>query len=206
METIAEYRTGVLTVLGDSGGRRYTEAQLDMALRQALSQLDSQVPGREAVKVRIARMNGTEAVLNWLPPDGADILAVKGENGMWYNAADHRVGPNTFIQFYGKPLPAGGQQLMLELSRGHTIRGLDNGTETTVPAPLGLAVCTGAAGYALRIRASSVAEVFGKRPEDTQRLQEQSDRLLTEYADLLSRAAMHRAFHRDPWPRKGFPI
>ena len=36
MKTITDYRAEMLLMLGDTAGRRYSEAQLDSALRQAL--------------------------------------------------------------------------------------------------------------------------------------------------------------------------
>lgn len=41
MKTVSEYRTAVLTVLGDPGGRRYSEEQIDLALKEALGKLDN---------------------------------------------------------------------------------------------------------------------------------------------------------------------
>lgn len=200
MKTITEYREAVLTILGDSTGRRYSESQLDMAIQEALGRLNSYRPNKETVKVKIAEMRGPEAVLRWVPEPSAEILTVRGENGRWYNAADYRTGGKTYIQFYGDAIPEDGETLALELTRPHIIQGL-NGEQTTVPAGLSLTVCSGAAGYAMRIRARSVTEVFGKRPEDTVRLIDQSNTLIGEYLAELGRDTL---IAHDPLPRGGW--
>ena len=65
-----------------------------------------------------------------------------------------------------------------------------------------LTVCGGAAGYAMQIRARSVTEVFGKRPEDTDHLISQGDELIDAFLlDLHGRQKV-----LDPLPRGGFEI
>ena len=202
MKTAADYRNGVLTVLGDPAGRRYLEAQVDMALETALGGLDQYQPNKETVKIKIAAMRGREGVLKWQPEAGYDILTIRNEDGSkWYDASDYRTGVWTYLEFYGKDIPSEGEYLLLELTQEHTVQGL-NGERTTVPDELYTVVCSGAAGYAMRIRARSVTEVFGKRPEDTERLIEQAETLISEYHEQL-RDRTSRNSH-DPLPRGGW--
>ena len=202
MRTAADYRRGVLTVLGDPGGRRYLEDQVNMALEMALGDLSKYRPNKDAAKIKIAAMRGREAVLKWQPEPGYDILTIRNEDGSkWYDASDYQTGAWTYLEFYGEKVPAEGDTLLLELSLSHTIQGL-NGERTSVPDDLYTTVCSGAAGYAMRIRARSVTEVFGKRPEDTERLIEQAETLITEYLMQL-RAGSMKNIH-DPLPRGGW--
>ena len=60
-------------------------------------------------------------------------------------------------------------------------------------------VSSGAAGYAMRMRARSVTEVFGKRPEDREALSSQANRLITDYIKELKWAARQKALRRYPW-------
>ena len=63
-------------------------------------------------------------------------------------------------------------------------------------APVGLYVRSG----------SPLTEVFGKRPEDTERLISEGRHLETQYIAALDLAAFEASIHRDPWPGPGFPI
>ena len=206
MKTISEYRTAVLTVLGDPGGRRYSEEQIDLALKEALGKLGTFRPNRETVKVKIAELRGKEAIIKWGPDPSSDVLTVRDETGHWYCAADYRTGGKMYLQLYGDVFVGEGDTLLLEISHPHTIQGLGGETSTTVPESLSLTVATGAAGYAMRIRARSVTEVFGKRPEDTERLMEQSEILIGEFLAELGEADFRDAMHLSPWPLRGFPF
>ena len=152
MKTINDYRAETLIILGDTAGRRYSEAILDTAIRQALEMLRKYLPNKDTEEAAV------------------------------------------------------GDLLSLELGMPHRIKDLDGSTTTTVPEDLLLTVCTGAAGYALQIRARSVTEVFGKRPEDTDKLLREGRHLETQFIAAIDFAAFAASLHRDPWPGPGFPI
>lgn len=202
MKTITDYRAEILIVLGDTAGKRYSEPQLDAALRQALDRLNKSRPVRETYKVKVAEREIREAILNWCPGPDADILTVRNESGDWLNVSDYRTGGRTYLRIYNSRTPEVGDTLLVEVSGSHTISGLDNEGQTSVPDTLMHAVCTGAAGYAMRIRARSVTEVFGKRPEDTDKLILQSNLLLGEYLEQLASPSAVQ----DPLPRGGFEV
>ncbi len=207
MKTISEYRTETLILLGDTAGRRYSEAQLNTAIRQAMATLKKYIPRKETVKVKAASSDRGEVVLNWCPGSDAEILTIRNEGGEILTASDYRTGQRTYLEFYNsRSIPAAGDPLTLELGLPHCIRGLDGSQNTTIPEDLFLTVCTGAAGYALQIRARSVTEVFGKRPEDTERLISEGRHLETQFIAALDFAAFETSVHRDPWPGPGFPI
>ena len=201
MKTITDYRSEILITLGDTAGKRYSEAQLDTAVRRALDRLNRARPARETYKVKIAEMETRDAILNWCPGPDVDILTVRNESGEWLTAAPYWTGGKTYLTIYSGTLPQAGQYLLLECAVPHTISGLDDAVNTTVPESLTGTFCTGAAGYAMQIRARSVTEVFGKRPEDTENLIAQSNTLLAEFCDDLQGGRS-----RDPLPRGGFRV
>ena len=205
MKNISHYRAAMLTILGDAGGRRYSEAVLDMGLKQALQVLCAFVPNKETVKIRVTKISGNQAETGYPPP--GEILTIRDRNGAWLNGVPYRTMGKLYLNFYGDgPRPAAGDELMLEVAEEHTIAGLAGDVQTTVPENLMLTVCTGAAGYAMQIRARSVTEVFGKRPEDTENLQQQADVLITRYHEELQGVMRKSFFRSHPWPYSGFPI
>lgn len=207
MKTISEYRTETLILLGDPSGKRYSEAILDTGIRQALGTLRKYLPRKETVSAEAAAVNGRDVILDRCPPSDAEILTIRNENGDILRASDHRTETQTCLRFYDpRMIPEPEDTLMLELGFSHTIKGLDERPETTVPEDLFITLCMGAAGYALQIRARSVAEVFGKRPEDTDNLIREGRHLETQFIAALDFAAFEASVHYDPWPGPGFPI
>ena len=207
MKTIADFRTDTLTLLGDASGRRYSNDVLDMAIREALSVTMNYHPRHSIVTESVAQSVGREIVLNWMPPAGGVILNIRNASGDLLHASDYQDGTHTILQFYGSgTVPAAGDELSIELALPHTIQGLDSAASTTVPDDLALTVCSGAAGYAMRIRARSVTEVFGKRPEDTERLIEQAEMMIRIFLSDLEIKYLGAYYHKDPWPLDGFPI
>ena len=81
----------------------------------------------------------------------------------------------------------------------HCIRGLDGKTITTVPDRHMRTVCKGAAAAAMKVRARSVTEVFGKRPEDRAALTEQAEALNAEFLKELALLARMKSLQRNPW-------
>ena len=64
MKTISDYRAETLIILGDTAGRRYSEAILDTTIRQALGMLRKYLPNKDTEEVAAAAVNGSEVVLN----------------------------------------------------------------------------------------------------------------------------------------------
>ena len=52
----------------------------------------------------------------------------------------------------------------------------------------------------MQIRARSVTEVFGKRPEDREALMTQADDLIKEFINELNLVALNDSFNYSPWP------
>ena len=203
MQTIAEYRNNILTILGDTGGRRYSESILDMGIREALQSYQQYCPRRMTFKQRVTEIDGETVILQPLP-DGCTVLTARTDAGEWLIFAEYRTDAALELHCYGfSSLPAVGDVLTLEVSCQHMIKGLSGATITTIPDGHAIMVCTGAAGYAMRIRARSVTEVFGKRPEDREALSSQANRLIGDYTRELQQ---NQSAARDPLPRGEFPI
>ena len=191
-------------LLGDAGGRRYTDTVLDMAIREALGVYRRYYPNKADVKQRVFEVRGPEVLLRWFPDPGTEILSVRNDAGKFLAYAEYRTGDMLYLNMYAEQdLPAAGDMLTLQLNLPHSIKGLDHQTVTTVPDGHALALTNGAAGYAMRIRARSVTEVFGKRPEDREALMNQAEQMIT---DFFVRLAEIESAPYDPMPRGGFPI
>ena len=201
MKTAADYRRDVLTVVGDVSGRRYAEGVLDMGIREALAVYRRFCPNKTEVRQRILSADGCTLVLAGFPDPDIEILTIRDEAGHRLNYAEYRTGEKVYISIYGsRNIPRAVSLLLLELSVPHSIKGLDGSRETTVPDGHALMICRGAAGYAMRIRARSVTEVFGKRPEDREALMNQAEQLIMEYEKEMERISLNESFREDPWP------
>ncbi len=200
MRTIDDYRAGCLVMLGDAAGRRYTNSMLDMGLREALPVYRSFCPRRETITQTVKEVEGNSLLLPPMPP-GMEIQTVRVAGGEWFDFSVYQTDRWLYVlktSTYGA-LPPAGTQLQLTLSVPHYIRDLDGATQTTIPEPHAGTVIKGAAGYAMRIRARSVTEVFGKRPEDRAALMEQAEGLLNEFRKDLNEIALAESFRQYPW-------
>ena len=204
MRTINEYRADMLTILGDASGRRYTNNMLDMGIREALRNYCAFFPKKETINMRVSEIDGVSIILSGMLPPDAQILTARNAAGYWLEFADYRTDQKIYLNIYGKKnMPAVGENLKLEVAAPHSISGLGPATITTIPEAHEIMVCKGASGYAMRIRARSVTEVFGKRPEDREALMTQADQMINEYIEALGNA---QPAVYDPLPRGGFPI
>ncbi len=185
MKDLDAFRDAMRVFLGDTGERRYTAAALDLALREALAQLDMYVPRLE--KVRVTLDHG------FVRPFSAvgEVMCLRRENGLPV-AFEEQGG---FLRVCPR-LPEG-TKLTAELKLPHTIRGLDDETATSVPNALTGIVASGASAFAMRIRVRTVTEIFGKRPEDAQHLLAQADALLKEFITEMDEFA--RRSNTTPW-------
>ena len=203
MRTIEDYRADCLVMLGDAAGRRYTNSMLDAGIREALPVYRSFCPRRETVTQTVKGVEGSSLLLPPLPP-GVEIQTARISGGEWLSFGVYQDDRNLRLNCYEYvSLPQPGAPLVMTLSMPHIIKGLDDAHQTTVPDVHAGTVIKGAAGYAMRIRARSVTEVFGKRPEDRAALMEQAEEMITELFSDLSRL-QPAAF--DPLPRGNFSI
>lgn len=204
---LSEYRTQIRLLLGDINGRRYADDQLDLALKQALETASSYLDERNTIRVRIKEILNRTVVLNMELPAGVRVLAVRWASNHEYMHCSIRsqMGKTYLDVSETDPMPAAGDQLDIELPKRYRIDGL---TDKGDPFPdnLSLTLTEGAAGYAMLIRARSVTEVFGKRPEDRAALTAQGQDLIRGFVRELDLSAAASILKKDPWALRNFPI
>ena len=199
MKTVENYRADMLTILGDAGGRRYTPTMLDMGLREALRVYRSFCPRKETVTQTVKAVDGNSLLLPALPPD-VEIQTVRIVDGPWLEFATYQTGQWVYVNVYGYPaMPEAGTKLQLTLGCPHTIKGLDDAQQTTAADAHALTIAAGASGYAMQIRARSVTEVFGKRPEDREALMQQADQMIAAFLKQMKETALTESYRQYPW-------
>ena len=205
MKDVTEYRADMLTILGDASGRRHSEDMLNMGLRDALDDYGNYYPRRETIRKAVSAVNGNDVQLQgFAPPDG-QVLTVRNESGRWLYFTWYVADGKMYLRFQdGEDVPKEGDALTLEVAVSHTIKGLGAGTITTVPESHALMVAKGAAGYAMKIRARSITEVFGKRPEDREALNSQANALIREFHADLGHLSFRESLRYDPYPKRGW--
>ena len=168
--TLTTWRTAVLALLDDASAARYTTAQVDAAIRQALHQYDANRP-----LVATYSMDGQDTYQIIVPADfpGEHITEVELDNdddpptALTFYA--FRKDEQWFIDTIGY-LVSSDEDIFITFSNRHTLDGLDGGAGTSIPAADEYAVQIGAAGFALQSRASSRAESINLLPEVSQQL------------------------------------
>ena len=201
MKTIDDYRAQCRILLGDEAGRRYSDAMIDMGFREALGIYGSYLPRIEEVQTRISAYENNAAVIPWAFPDPMMVLGMRRNSSKDEMLFSLKTQPGKlYVNFHEPVRPSVGEQLQIEMSVPHSIKGLDDANRTTVPDPYMTVMCKGAAGYAMRIRARSVTEVFGKRPEDREALMIQADDLVIEFLNELKQISLVESYNKNPWP------
>ena len=205
MKTVEEYRRECRVLLGDPQGRRYSDDMVDMGIREALEIYGDYCPRKETIRMKVSGKDGFQLTLAGMLDPGTEILTARADGSpVWLNFAEYRADQKVYLMCYGaQQLPDPGDQLLLEIRIPHMIKDLSGAQYTTIPDRHSLTVCTGATASAMQIRARSVTEVFGKRPEDREALTAQAEALETEFRSRLNEIQSAAV---DPLPRGGFPI
>ena len=208
MKDVKDFRTMMRTILGDASARRYSDETLDMGLMQALRTFRAYQPLRDRIRMKVSSSYPGMVTLNsGLAPD-EDLFSVRcAKDGKLLNALPELFGEKLSLRIRpDSDTPKVGDSLDLEIGLGWKIKDLDNAQTTTLPEAYFLLTSEGGAGYAAHIRARSVTEVFGKRPEDIRTLMNQADGLIDAFLVSLRKISSLDAFFRDPWPEKGFSL
>lgn len=201
MKTIDEFRKACRIMLGDEAGRRYSDAMIDMGCREALSLYGSYLPRIEEVQRRILAYENSYAVIPRVCQDLMLVRGIRRSSAKKEMRFSLETQPGKLLIDFHEPVrPAVGELLWIELSVPHSIKGLDDSNRTTLPDPHLTMMCKGAAGYAMQIRARSVTEVFGKRPEDREALMKQAEDLINEFKKELEMITLAESFSKSPWP------
>lgn len=199
MRTIEEYRAGCLVMLGDAAGRRYTPEMLDAGFRDALQMYWLYCPGKRTLRQQVAEVKGNRFLLPAFPGGSGSIVSILDKAGNRLSCSENRTERGLYLTLFGGKRPSVGDILLLELTVPHTIRGLDGANVTTVPDLHGSVLTRGAAAAAMNIRARSVTEVFGKRPEDRAALTEQAEAMRRDFIARLNDLARDESFRGCPW-------
>jgi hypothetical protein len=185
MSALAAFRTAVLALLDDAALARYTNVQVDAALRQALAAYQNARP-----LVRTYSVDGTGDYQITMP-DGFDAIAV---TEVYLDNSDDPPTPLTFYAFLRDEqwivqttgyLVSATESLLVTYTLPHTIDDLDSAAGTTIPPEDEQAVQIGAAGYAALSRAVSRAEAINLNAGAQTALMKLSTEYLTQFAKLI---------------------
>lgn len=204
---LSTYTSTVQGLLGDPSGARFTPALVANGLRSALKIFSTSVPLVNRLDFTITSSGPSQHVASvtkldvllqvFYPYEPTVELASQLQNVPPYSA--HFNGSCLELSLTGLPTPRVGQHIFLLYTTTHTINGLDGATLTSVDPEHELLICDGAAGFAAMLRASAIAEGFGKRQEDYDNLMKLSDKYLKSfYASLAGLSLAHPPFSALP--------
>lgn len=223
------YRQIVRELTGDENGVRFPDAMIRAGLRLALRDYERYFPRLRDVAIVAKRVSENRLRLQYNFSPGERLFGLRlPEPSREYVVLDNSKvafsGSETFLTI--SPILQfmlefqDGAELNLIIASEHTVTGFtpqstaqpgegDSGPaseppaepiQTTVPYLHAVTVAKGAAGYALRIRANAVAEVYGKRSADIIALRQEAKTLLGAfYAELAERALSEQSLS-EPLP------
>jgi hypothetical protein len=194
MSALAEYRTRILAILDDAALARYSNAQIDAALRWALLTYNVHRP---LISTTSLDTDGNTIIELASDFDAIRILKVE----LFADDVDdvrelvfyaHKMDEAWVIQTCYETIPAG-EVLIITYSAPNTVDDLDDAAGTTVPPEDEYHIQVGAAGYALRTRAASRIESNNLNDDTAQRLMQLAESNIASFLDALS-----------PSPQAGF--
>ena len=211
MQTIETFQPLIRSLAGDPNGKRYDDAMLQLAMRTAMREYDAILPNLHEVSLPLSVAHGRTLMLDWQPESHQRLAAIR-----WTDAIGRLVTPAFQLSLTGSgcqietdtPVPlSADSRITLLIQQPHTLSGLDGELTTTLPGRDTLLLAEGAAGHAMRIRAASVTEVFGKRPEDAASLLRQAQTMLDSFRISLTGLSRNSGSAPLPaFPHKGFPV
>jgi hypothetical protein len=200
---IAAVRTAVLALLDDVSSARFTSAQIDQAVRQAL--LDYTLY-RPVVRTYEFETDGYQTMP--LPADFEAIRISKVE--LWDDDPKrirkikfhaYKVDEQWLLETVDETFEAL-EILTITYSAKHTVDGLDSAAGTTIDDDNLL--CMGAAGYAAQSRATSRAESINMQAEVMIQLLTISSRYMTAFIEQLKRGQSAPVYGSLDMPHVGF--
>lgn len=208
MTKLDDINTQVRVLLDDSAAARYSADLLNLALGQALEEINQRVPrilsaehtvtlaGRDQP---LPALSGCRYLINLTRTlaDGSS-RALEPESGFTYVLS----GGVPTLHFLGNTLPAEGEQFYVEYCAGYTIEGYNGETATSLPEELEHALIEGSAARACILRAGSLAEGYGRRGDESARLMEIGRRWEQSFARALDGFKTLQEFGFPP----GFPL
>ena len=178
MSDLSALISRVRQTLEDPDAKRFSDALLTCALRQALEEIDQRLP-RSVIEEITVTASGREQPLVGLsgclflvklvyPYDSSSAQELEPETQFSYRMNE---GIPT-VHFFGRLIPQAGDKLEVHYAAQNAIAGLDAAEATTLPAVCESALVNGAAGYACSLRAASLIETYGTRPVESAHLLE----------------------------------
>jgi len=191
MITLNTLKQRLLQTLQDTSGKRYDDGTLDEAVRQGLDLINRRLPNivtrdfTVAASGRSQPLTGLENCLYLVslcvnPAKNSPEL--EPENGFCYRFED---GSPT-LRFTGAAFPRSGDVLRVTCAVPHTLAGLDEATETTLPSACVNALVDGAAAQACQQRAANLSEAYGARTVEVSHLLDLNQTLMERFEQSLS--------------------
>jgi hypothetical protein len=186
MSNLSAYRTAVLALLSDASKVVFTDADVDQALRWALSEYSQKHPLIRTYQYGV----DTATSFHILPADFVTRHIVKVEIydsnpdsvvelGFYAYRRDEQWTVNTKFQVEA------GDVLQISYSDVHTIDNLDAAAGTTVPDADETLLQLGAAGHAALMRALNRIETINMNPDVVKTYRETAANYLSRFAGLL---------------------
>ncbi len=172
MTDLDTFKTRLLTALGDPDGVRYSAAQLEEALRQALEEYSQSIPQILETTLTVVTAGGSQPVsavkqmqcaLEVVYPYDPNA-ANQASYDPWYIYVKDG---SHWLLFGGDAVPQVGELILIRYAASHTLTGLDGAAVTSLPDVDEGLLALGAAGYAAVMRAAAMVQAYGKRnPQD----------------------------------------
>ena len=204
MTILADYRTRILLLLGDPSAGRFSNNQVDEALRLALLEYSTTYPQLLSTTFTVTTAGKNQALTGV-----TDIKAViraqypyEDENSP-YNPAiyfNYMAGVPV-LYFAGATVsPQVGEKFKLFYSANHTIDDLDSAAATTVPPDHDSILVEGGAGFASQIRAAQLSDSFASSNDQ---LYAQAKYYLANFRNALIALQLETSYH---FPLTGFSV
>jgi hypothetical protein len=203
MTILTDYRTQVLSLVGDPLVTRFTNDQVDEALRLALLEYSTVYPqllnsiftvstaGKDQV------MTGVQNLKNVLRVQ----FPYEDDDSLYFAATYFYYSQGSpALYFASQNYPQVGDQFKVYYSANHTIQNLDAAAATTLPNAHDSILVEGAAGFASQIRAAQMAESFAS---STDALIAQAAYYLSNFRNNLIRLKAESPFF---FPLSGFDV
>ena len=208
MTNIASLVARVRQLLNDPELKRFSDDVLTCAIRQALELIDVRLPQTVTTAITIAS-SGRDQTLD----DLTGCLYLVSVVYPFPSPADRELEPETHftyrmeggiptLHFHGDIIPQAGEVLQVQYATANAIEGLDGAASTTLPAVCEPALVNGAAACACSLRAASLLESYGSRPEESARLLETSRAGMEQFNHMLDGLKLLQEFGYPP----GFPL
>jgi hypothetical protein len=194
----------VRQLLNDAEKKRFPDDLLTCAIRQALELIDVRLPQTITAQVTV-ETSGRDQTLG----DLNGCLYLVSISYPFSSSTGRELEPGTHfayrmnagvpnLHFHDDIIPQAGEVLLITYAAPNTIEGLDDTAATTLPLACEAALVNGAAACACSLRAASLLEAYGSRPEESARLLETSRVGMEQFNHMLDGLKMLQEFGYPP--------